>query len=397
MIEMKTRTHSFVPRARRLVGSALLIFAIGGCDSVTVVEVPEEGLIVVSDLASGSSISFEVGRNVQLRAEGAIGKVVWTSSNPTIAQVIFTGQVTGERGGTATITAANQGRTASIEVTITDEPPVAVAMASSETVVVGAIVTLDGGQSFDPEGQDLTYAWTLPSRPGGSQAEITDPTSGTATLRPDVEGDYAVQLIVNDGFSDSPPSAITIGVETPVVTCNLTAGVNYGSTPSWVASPIDRDFALTNGGVITADGNASLSGSCGAFSITAGGGAFTLLPGESRAITVRFQPSGNQPGTQSCTVRTGIPECASGVAQGTGLVSFSQQVTSDWVAPLCESCHTQDYTWFQGATNPAAPLNSDIFTWPCSGSHTGGTFCPSTTDNQAKRIIAWMAQGRPNN
>ena len=63
----------------------------------------------------------------------------------------------------------------------------------------GALVTLNGSASFDGDGDPLTYSWSFTSKPAGSAAVLTSPTSVTPTFTVDRDGDYTVQLIVNDG------------------------------------------------------------------------------------------------------------------------------------------------------------------------------------------------------
>jgi hypothetical protein len=54
----------------------------------------------------------------------------------------------------------------------------------------------------------------------------------------------------------------------------------------------DHDFQLTNVGQATLAGTAEIAGpQAGDFSLVAGGGAFSLRPGVSRAMTVRFRPT----------------------------------------------------------------------------------------------------------
>lgn len=77
-------------------------------------------------------------------------------------------------------------------------PPVANA-GTDQTVSVGSTVNLDGSLSVDPNGDKLTYAWSLTSRPLASNSQI----SGAALLKPqfiaDATGIYEVSLTVNDG------------------------------------------------------------------------------------------------------------------------------------------------------------------------------------------------------
>jgi hypothetical protein len=86
----------------------------------------------------------------------------------------------------------------------------------SRSVDAGTTVALDGTGSHDPNGDPLTYAWTLVSYPPGSTAAIADATAPVASLTPDREGTYVVQLTVNDGLLSSDPSTVQVqAVMTP--------------------------------------------------------------------------------------------------------------------------------------------------------------------------------------
>lgn len=62
-----------------------------------------------------------------------------------------------------------------------------------------APVQLDGTSSYDPDGDTLTYEWTIISKPDESDAELSDPSSATPTFDDDVPGDYEISLRVYDG------------------------------------------------------------------------------------------------------------------------------------------------------------------------------------------------------
>ena len=82
--------------------------------------------------------------------------------------------------------------------------PVANAGPDLGNIRPGQTITLDGSTSFDPEGDPLTYSWSL-SAPAGSAAVLANPASVRPTFTVDRDGDYVVQLIVNDGRLNSAP------------------------------------------------------------------------------------------------------------------------------------------------------------------------------------------------
>lgn len=88
-------------------------------------------------------------------------------------------------------------------------PPVADA-GVSRSVDVGTTAALDGSGSHDPNGDPLSYAWALVSFPAGSTAAIADAGSASASLTPDREGTFVVQLVVSDGLLSSDPRTVQI-------------------------------------------------------------------------------------------------------------------------------------------------------------------------------------------
>ncbi|HET6360876.1 MAG TPA: PKD domain-containing protein [Gemmatimonadota bacterium] len=73
-------------------------------------------------------------------------------------------------------------------------------------------MTLDGTGSSDPDGDPLTFAWSIVSRPEGSTAQIASPNASLASFTPDLEGVYVVQLAVSDGqFTSTDTATLTVG------------------------------------------------------------------------------------------------------------------------------------------------------------------------------------------
>jgi len=97
------------------------------------------------------------------------------------------------------------------EVVVTSENVKPVADAGgNQVVLVGDTVFLDGSGSYDANGNDLTYRWSLVDEPEGSAAELSFPETVDPIFVADVEGIYAVSLVVNDGVVDSDPSNVAI-------------------------------------------------------------------------------------------------------------------------------------------------------------------------------------------
>jgi PKD repeat protein len=89
-----------------------------------------------------------------------------------------------------------------------NEAPIADAT-SPASVTCGDVVQLDGSGSTDPDGDDITYAWSAYFLPAGSTAELNDDSVFAPSFTTDVEGDYTYSLIVSDGLAESSPALTT--------------------------------------------------------------------------------------------------------------------------------------------------------------------------------------------
>ena len=93
---------------------------------------------------------------------------------------------------------------------IPNQPPVANA-GSDQTVPLGATVTLDGSGSADPDDNTpLGFAWTIVSKPSGSNATLSNPSDSSPSVTIDKPGDnYVFSLIVTDSLGAPSPAALT--------------------------------------------------------------------------------------------------------------------------------------------------------------------------------------------
>ncbi len=154
------------------------------------------------------------------------------------------------------ITVKTKGDTAVTVLTIPDAtvkantpdplPPVNLAPVANagpaQSVVAGAVVTLDGSASSDVNGDSLTNSWALTSKPSGSSATLSSATAVKPTFTADLPGAYVFTLVVNDGKLSSAAATVTI----TAAAANAAPVANAGSAQRVVA-----------GALVTLDGSAS--------------------------------------------------------------------------------------------------------------------------------------------
>lgn len=115
--------------------------------------------------------------------------------------------------------------TATVVASITNSAPVA-NPGVSQSVVMGAVVTMDGSGSTDANGDALVFKWALLGKPTGSTATLTNPSYPNPKFTADVAGSYVVSLVVNDGKVDSAQAAVSITASSANAAPVANAGVN---------------------------------------------------------------------------------------------------------------------------------------------------------------------------
>lgn len=81
---------------------------------------------------------------------------------------------------------------------------------ADQNVKVGAVVTVDGAFSRDPDGQTLSYLWKWVSKPSSSGAVLASGDAAKAAFVADVAGTYVLSLVVSDGKASSAPANVTV-------------------------------------------------------------------------------------------------------------------------------------------------------------------------------------------
>lgn len=114
---------------------------------------------------------------------------------------------------------------------------------SGDEIETGTEVTLDGSSSSDPDGDQLSFSWTLASVPNGSEATVRSPEAEQTSFTPDIGGAYEIRLEVSDGdTTDSDNGNLEAILEAVVVSGNITESTTWTSDNRYkVEDFADRD------------------------------------------------------------------------------------------------------------------------------------------------------------
>ncbi len=165
---------------------------------------------------------------------------------------------------------------------IQNTPPIANA-GPDQSALVTQTVTLDGSQSSDPDGDPLTYHWSLISQPQNSAAVLSDPNAVNPTFLADGAGTYIAQLIVNDGKDDSTADTVNIAVDPLPVTVPDVVGLTQAAAESAILAA-----NLTVGAVTTANSDTVPAGQVISQNPLAGA---SVPPGTAVALVISLGPT----------------------------------------------------------------------------------------------------------
>ncbi len=268
-------------------------------------------------------------------------------------------------------------------VTITVARPNAVPSAhagATQQVLIGARVTLDGSTSSDPDGDSLSYAWTLASRPPGSAATLSDSAAPRPGFSVDVTGTYVATLVVSDGVAHSAAASVTItatpGNAAPVASAGPNQNVLSGSsvTLDGSASSDANGDALSYAWALTARPAGSSAALSGATSPHPG--FFADLPGTYTAtLVVSDGPSSSAAAsvTITATVGNAAPVANAGRAQS---VLSGSVVALDGSASTDANGDALSYAWSITArpAGSSAALSNPTASRPSFPADAAGSF-----------------------
>jgi hypothetical protein len=119
--------------------------------------------------------------------------------------------------------------------------------------------------------------------------------------------------VVETGSPQCGPMACT-GVAVGTPSCTLVpSSLNFGQLH--VGEKGELNFIVVNEGTTILSG--TIQESCGHYRIASGGGPYTLYPGESRVVTVWFEPY--EKGVHTCVIETGSDTCPDLPCTGKGM------------------------------------------------------------------------------
>jgi hypothetical protein len=170
---------------------------------------------------------------------------------------------------------------ATVNYNAIDAPPVPVT-GNSFNAPTGVFAFLNGTYSYDPDGQPITFNWSLVTKPDGSgvtSGSIYNAQTPRPFFIPDKPGAYKLQLVVSDATGTSSPVTVTVTAYTPTSSIppnadagrNRNAGLNGTVTVSGSASvdPNAQPQPLTYQWTLPAKPTGSAATLTGATSVSA--------------------------------------------------------------------------------------------------------------------------------
>jgi HYR domain/REJ domain len=222
---------------------------------------------------------------------------------------------------TACGTTSTTTTTINIANVVTNQPPVAKATVSPDSIYEGTLVTLDGSTSSDPDGNSLTYTWV----------QVIDPNNPTTpvTITPDITGKSATFTAPPEQYPNGETLTFRLTVFDGTLSNSTDIGVSVLSInlkPVASISCPESGISVNEGVQVTLDGsgsydpdlgilqyqwiqtlgvpNASLDGvDLTASSITFTAPALTSTPYDTMTFGLTVTDNGNLSSSTTCAVK----------------------------------------------------------------------------------------------
>ncbi|WP_440874970.1 sulfatase-like hydrolase/transferase [Thalassotalea sp. PLHSN55] len=147
----------------------------------------------------------------------------------------------------------------------TNAVPVAQA-GGDQQASIGDLIVLDGSNSSDLDNEPLTYQWTFQNKPNTSNAQLSSNNEMITSFTIDVDGEYVVGLVVDDGTESSELDIVIVSSNSAknyaIVDTNQTRCFSSVTGAEQVCSGegVDADhqgnnpsYSLSNDGLIVID------------------------------------------------------------------------------------------------------------------------------------------------
>ncbi len=198
------------------------------------------------------TLNVPEGSSAQLASAGEITN----SFTPDIVGTYSVTLVVSEQAGDLSATASQD-----VEAVLGNRAPIAnFSISPNEDAVVDVLIALDASASTDPDGDALSYTWTLSDAPEGSQAQLSSIDALTSSFVPDLAGDYQVTLTVSEADGNlSSDISQTINVSAPN---NLAYALNQKLLPqnAAIGDGFGRSVALDGDTAVVGAPNVSNPG-----------------------------------------------------------------------------------------------------------------------------------------
>ena len=128
-----------------------------------------------------------------------------------------------------------------------NSPPNASVTANTTDPVVGDTVALDASKSDDPDGDELTFSWTLET-PDGSNTALSAQAAVDPQFIPDTSGNYTARVDVDDG-SLTDTDEVSVGAED--MPDSVTVKANLSTTDDGTLANCMVEFTPESGDTVT--------------------------------------------------------------------------------------------------------------------------------------------------